>query len=405
MTPAKLEGSLQLFAQILDRFDCDATFPITAAALNSNPTWITQQAGQNIEFAVHGYSHLDYTQLSPDQILAQLERAREVFAEAGLAPSGFRSPYLRRSPALYSAVKKAGFSYTSNEPILWDTLDGEELELSSSTGYSRALAFYDPMDANRRPALPWLRDGLVEIPVSLPDDEMLLDRLGSQASSDLLQRAWQRILRRSHELGELFTLQLHPERIALCADALSTILGEARQLTPPVWTARLARIASWWQDRMNATADLVEVADGIWQASVDGPPGISIQARNIEVLKPGQHWVGGDWQNEASACTVRSVGKPIIGLSPICPPSVDRFLHQQGFLCQTSPQHHTFAFSVDQADFGPDDERPLLSEIEASDAPLLRLGRWPGGARSALAVTGDIDALTIWDYGRRFLGR
>jgi hypothetical protein len=32
------------------------------------------------------------------------------------------------------------------------------------------------------------------------------------------------------------------------------------------------------------------------------------------------------------------------------------------------------------------------------------LGLWPAGARSALAVTGDIDALTLWDFGLRLLG-
>ena len=43
-------------------------------------------------------------------------------------------------------------------------------------------------------------------------------------------------------------------------------------------------------------------------------------------------------------------------------------------------------------------------ELETGRFPLLRLGRWPGGAKSALAVTGDVDALTIWDYALRFFG-
>jgi hypothetical protein len=33
------------------------------------------------------------------------------------------------------------------------------------------------------------------------------------------------------------------------------------------------------------------------------------------------------------------------------------------------------------------------------------LGRWLNGARSALAITGDIDALTLWDCGLRFFER
>jgi hypothetical protein len=36
---------------------------------------------------------------------------------------------------------------------------------------------------------------------------------------------------------------------------------------------------------------------------------------------------------------------------------------------------------------------------------LVRLARWPNGARAALSVTGDVDALTIRDYTRRLNGR
>ena len=35
---------------------------------------------------------------------------------------------------------------------------------------------------------------------------------------------------------------------------------------------------------------------------------------------------------------------------------------------------------------------------------LVRFGVWPRGNRSALSVTGDIDALTIWDFAHRFRG-
>ncbi|MDI9546097.1 MAG: hypothetical protein QM346_00715, partial [Chloroflexota bacterium] len=62
------------------------------------------------------------------------------------------------------------------------------------------------------------------------------------------------------------------------------------------------------------------------------------------------------------------------------------------------------AYFLDRQQFSALDERPLLAEIEDGDRPLVRLGRWPRGARSALVVTGDIDALTLWDYGLRALG-
>jgi hypothetical protein len=55
--------------------------------------------------------------------------------------------------------------------------------------------------------------------------------------------------------------------------------------------------------------------------------------------------------------------------------------------------------------FDRTDELAMLGRIEADPATLVRLGRWPNGACSAVAVTGDVDALTIWDYVARFVGR
>jgi hypothetical protein len=42
--------------------------------------------------------------------------------------------------------------------------------------------------------------------------------------------------------------------------------------------------------------------------------------------------------------------------------------------------------------------------IDESRRPLVRFGTWPDACRSALSVTGDIDALTIWDFVQRFRG-
>jgi len=47
----------------------------------------------------------------------------------------------------------------------------------------------------------------------------------------------------------------------------------------------------------------------------------------------------------------------------------------------------------------------LIETIEASPGPLVRYWRWPDGAKSALAVTGDMDALTLLDYAARLLAR
>jgi len=403
-TPAKMDQALRLFAQTLGQFDCGASFPITAIALKRNSRTIAKYLDQNIEFAVHGYTHIDYSQLAPEEQLAHLHRARETFAELGIAAVGFRSPYLRRDPHLYAAIEAAGFSYVSNQPIFWNVLDLADLDPSASTSYERAIHFYAPWHADERPALPRLDNQLVEIPVLLPDDEMLVDRLGS-VNNGLVGKAWQRILSQTYERGELFTIQLHPERIANCLAGLSDVLSQAREQSPSVWMARLDEIAAWWQARAAATTEITETGDGKLRLEVIGPKGTTVLARGIQVDAPTVPWANGYQQAQTATLTIQAPCRPFIGLPPEAPPKLIDFLRQQGYILEISPESHRYAYYLAQTQFTAEHERHLLAQIEQTDRPLVRLGRWPNGARSALAVTGDIDALTLWDYGLRFLGR
>ncbi len=45
----------------------------------------------------------------------------------------------------------------------------------------------------------------------------------------------------------------------------------------------------------------------------------------------------------------------------------------------------------------------LLEQIERVEAPLLHFGCWPDGNRAALAVSGDIDSVTVQDFFLRIL--
>jgi hypothetical protein len=85
LTPVKMDQALYLFAQILRRFDCGASFPITAIVLKRNSDVIAKYLDWNIEFAVHGYTHIDYSQLASEEQLIHLRRARETFADVGCA--------------------------------------------------------------------------------------------------------------------------------------------------------------------------------------------------------------------------------------------------------------------------------------------------------------------------------
>jgi hypothetical protein len=80
------------------------------------------------------------------------------------------------------------------------------------------------------------------------------------------------------------------------------------------------------------------------------------------------------------------------------------FLRQQGYIVEISSQPELYDFYLDRSTFSADEERALDKEINQGSFPLVRLGRWPNGTKSAFCVTGDIDAITVWDYGLRFVG-
>jgi peptidoglycan/xylan/chitin deacetylase (PgdA/CDA1 family) len=404
LTPAKLDRSLHLYAQTLKQFDCGASLAVPAVVLERNSHIITKYLDQNIEFVVHGYAHLDYSQLTPEGQLSHLRRARQVFDSAGIEAVGFRAPYLHCKPYLHKVIEAAGFSYTSSESVLWNLGDTDAFSPLACASYRRAIEFYDPWLASERPSLPWLRNKVVEIPVSLPDDEMLLDRLGD-GTSDLVERAWRRILSETYRRGELFTIQLHPERIAWCVGGLSAVLSEARALTPLVWLARLGEIATWWAARAATTVAVRQAGDGAWHLSADGPPGVTILARGVDVLVPTRPWADGYRQVTATTCVVRGARRPFVGVSSACSPELISILRQQGYIVQVSDDSQAYSVYLDRTDLAPQDERSFLAQLEGNVGPLVRLGRWPNGARSALCITGDIDGLTIWDYGVRLFGK
>jgi hypothetical protein len=266
------------------------------------------------------------------------------------------------------------------------------------------LGFYGALSANDYPSLPSLAEGLVRIPYSLPDDESLVERLELQSQAEM-SALWLAILHRTHELGELFTVGLHPERAALCLEPLTAVLAGAQSLKPPVWIARLDEITAWWRDRFEATVEIDEAGADRFRWTVVAPPGTTVLARGVEVDTPTAPWAGTYRRVGATVFTIQAKTRPWIGLSPATSPKMAHFLRQQGYVVESAPEPGRHTYYLDQPEFSAEDKRRILTQIEETNHPLVRLGRWPDGAHSALAITGDIDALTLWDYVLRFVGR
>jgi peptidoglycan/xylan/chitin deacetylase (PgdA/CDA1 family) len=399
VTAGKMARAMRQFAAILRQFECNATFPITGVALQRNPEVVRKYQEQGIEFAIHGYRHVDHTQLSRGEQSEHLALARQAFSRADIQVQGFRSPYLRWNPDTLAVLQEQGFAYDGSQGLAWNVLDGNE-----TLAYKRVLGFYGALPAERYPSLPSLEGSLVRIPYSLPDDEALVERLDLQ-TADEMNAPWLATLQRTHALGELLTLGLHPERIEPCTGPLTAVLAEARRLTPGVWIARLDEIAAWWRTRTEASVEVSDAGDGGLRLTVTGPRGVSVLARAVETDAPTTAWANGYRQVAVTTLTIRAPQRPFIGISPGTAPGLAHFLRQQGYILETSEDKHLHSHYVHRAEFAPEDQRALLTEIEGSDGSLVRLSRWPDGARSALSITGDIDALTLFDYGLRALGR
>jgi len=399
LTSAKLDQALRQFVAVLDRYNCRATFPVTAVALARHPRVIAQYAQQGIEFAIHGYRHMDHCQLALAEQVAHLALAQRVFERANIPVCGFRGPYLHANADTLAALQQRHLAYDSSQGVYWDVLGERE-----TPAYRHVTAFYGAVSANDYPALPSLEGDVVRLPYSLPDDEALAHRWALQTTAQMTD-LWLAVLARAYELGELFTLGLHPERALICQEPLAAVLAQARQAQPAVWIARLDDIARWWRARSVSTLDIADEPDGSFRVTVDGPDELAVLARGVEIDAPTVPWGNGDHLVQARRFTLRAAQRPCLGIAPNAHPDLARWARQQGYAVEISDQRQRYTCYLEQSDFRATDQRPLLARLESIPHSLVRLGRWPNGARSALAVTGDIDALTLWDYAARFVGK
>jgi peptidoglycan/xylan/chitin deacetylase (PgdA/CDA1 family) len=399
VTPFKMEAALQRFVEILSQFEVGGTFPITAVALQRTPRVLEKYGAHGIEFAVHGYYHLDHSLMEPDRLVSELAAARQLFDRMELRGAGFRAPYLRLKRDALPALSEMGFLYDSSESLAWDVASDAE-----TASYRRALHFYGAQPAESFPALPRIENGMVEIPYCLPDDEALVERLAF-VGDDAVGRPWLDMLEETYHLGELFTLGLHPERIFECEIPLRRVLHAAKSHSPGVWIARLEEISAWWKARAEIDWKLTSVASDEYHLDGEYMPGLALLARNIEAIDHVEEWDDHYVQAKGMPFRFRSPSVPVIGITQMSHPALEAFLRQQGYLVETVENRRNYSILLHRPHFRRKDERAVLAEVERCDAPLVRLGRWPHAARSALCVSGDVDALTIWDYCLRLLGR
>ncbi|MBI4304238.1 MAG: polysaccharide deacetylase family protein [Chloroflexi bacterium] len=382
---------------------CVPTLPVTAVVLKRHPKIISKLSKNGIEFAVHGYIHCDYGVLPLEEQAVHFGKAIDTFKDCSVTFTGFRAPFLRINDQTMEALGSCQFAYDSSYSIHWDVIDRAKYSKQLWNAYDKLFDFYRPRDAEKYLALPRRLNGLVEIPVSIPDDEGMVERLGIKDAREISE-VWKAILHSTYERGELFTISLHPERIFLCESALTDVFQQARQLNPSVWVATLREIAEWWKERERFVFEISPLSDDRCKVRANCSERATILLRNCRVNVPVNAWSKGYKSVSSRDFILESSARPVVGVALDSSPAAVAFLNSEGFIVERSdrPGDYGIYFS-NLAKFAEVDEMVLSRKLEQSAAPLLRYWRWPNGARSALSVTGDIDSMTLTDFALRIL--
>ena len=394
-TTSAMAHRLERYESLAAAYGVRPTWPTTACVLERHPELLRRYAERGVELALHGLVHGDHAALDHVRQRATIARAIAVFDESGLRPSGFRGPYLRYNDATLNVLRALGLRYHSSQAVVFP-LRSSDLDTRAAAQYALALRLYAAVDARTVAVRPRLLGGLVDIPVAVPDDEILLDRL--DLTEPALSAEWLHVLDFTYQRGDLFTIQLHPERIGELGEALDASLGAARACRPEVHVARLDDIATWWLRRARFSLSVTHVGATRWRVTLAADRDATLLVRGLAV--PAAPWYGRDSRSELRAFEADAERLPLVGVSRRSPVEVTRFLMEEGFPTEISEARDRFGAYVDIV--GPTwSEASVLDSIESAPGPLVRLWRWPDGARSALAVTGDIDALTLRDFVAR----
>ncbi|HSR33281.1 MAG TPA: polysaccharide deacetylase family protein, partial [Anaerolineae bacterium] len=168
----RVEGCVSALA----KHGCALTFPTPGRVVQRHPGYVRHLQKLGAEIAVHSYDHVDLAVLAPTQARQQLLRAAEVFAQNGIEAFGFRCPYLSCTDELVKVAANSSLDYSSNRAIRWETaLSADSAHTSQDVQALQRL--YQPTSAGDTVCVPWMRAGLVEIPVCLPDDLEVHDGL------------------------------------------------------------------------------------------------------------------------------------------------------------------------------------------------------------------------------------
>ena len=396
MSSESFANILQSFIELTNRYRVKPTFPVPATVVQRHPRQFQKIEEAGVELAVHGYRHVEYTQLETSQIQMHYKQAVQTFHDVGLHINGFRFPFLRRNMETLHALGQSGFIWDSSDALYWPVLDSEHIHPQQWKSYLNILNSYQAQSIQDDLSLPRTAYGLIEIPVAIPDDDILFERLKLPPTK--VRHIWIQMLEDVRHRGEMLVLQLHPERFPIFKNVLDSILKKARH-DGNCWIASLGEIAQWWQERSAFSCDINKVAHGRYKVNFDCSDRGQPMVRSVSPEGIGQ------WFSVAKQITIKSVKKPVVGISSRSPENLKKFLADEQIIFEiTDDSKRTNLYLDWKGAFRSRDKRELINQINGCAKPLIRMGRWPDPYEYCLSITGDIDGLDFWDYWNRFYG-
>lgn len=400
-------NALYSIVNTLQNYHAAPTFFIPAAVLRRHPSLIAEMAHCGVEIGIHGYVHNDYRLLCKSAQYEQTQQAISVFQDTHIPYQGFRNPYLGWTEETLSVFAELNFTYESNEAVLHDVIDLDHLSPLLRCGYEKSLALFQAIPCNAYTLRPHFEGTLLRIPTSIPDDEILFDRLRITKPEEV-GAIWSSIMQCVYDLGGLYTLNLHPERGVLCKQALNKLLSYSYNHLRFVWIARLVDVARWWKERSQFRLCITPQAPDSWLVEAKCSPWATVLARHVAVEDAHIYpWSSVDVGVDAHRFFVRTTLCPCIALSLRTPPVVAEFLMGQGYPVKLCSQEESNKYSmyfdiVDELGTTRQEQiqwrGELIHKIEQAETPLIRFACWPDGNHAALAVSGDIDSVTIQDF-------
>lgn len=403
----KMKSAVLEIEQMGKKYKYRPTMIVPALVLYRHRNLLSCLSDANLESAIHGYTHKYFTPLNLHEQVSEIQKAKDVFNELGIPACGFRAPYLSWNGYTSEAVEKNQLLWESDETLMWNGFENPRVSKLVNSRENAVHELYTPLDAEKNVAIPRLRGKIVCIPVALPDDEILVDRLGIKDSKEIGQ-LWIKIMEDTYERGGIFTLNLHPERFRICREAMEALLRRAAEYSEPsIWVTSMREIADWWKEKSQFQFTFEAVPERGYRVRCECTDRAIVLCRNLpSEASKAQFYQDYSIVKEREFLIESGNLKPCIGVHPRCSRMLREFLTDEGFCYEVSDKNSKYSLFLNEYEtFARKNEMDLLSRITENPNPIVRYWRWPAGMKSALVTTHDLDSVTITDFLLRLLGK